>query len=234
MTKSTMLTGILLLSGCAQMTASKNESADLASAAELKGDAYQLCLRQESKRLLGISQEVGFVVDLARGSCSAQLNDYKKAQTEYLETKFIQTDDEMEKSVAALEEKSRLGVVAMLVAVEGTASIPRQTASAAPAAGVTAPPVATVATAAPAAIVASTRFVAGAFTPDFQQRIYIDCMEDQARKYVRLNETAAAIAEVAADRCKPHLTGNNQYALEREGRAVVMADVLNARSDVSP
>lgn len=213
------------------MTASKNESADLASAAELKGDAYQLCLRQESKRLLGISQEVGFVVDLARGSCSAQLNDYKKAQTEYLETKFIQTDDEMEKSVAALEEKSRLGVVAMLVAVEGTASIPRQTASAA---GVTAPPVATVATPAPAAIAASTRSVAGAFTPDFQQRIYIDCMEDQARKYVRLNETAAAIAEVAADRCKPHLTGNNQYALEREGRAVVMADVLNARPDVSP
>ena len=231
MTKLTMLTGILLLSGCAQMTASKNESAGLASAAELKGDAYQLCLRQESKRLLGISQEVGFVVDLARGSCSAQLNDYKKAQTKYLETKFVQTEDEMEKSVAVLEEKSRLGVVAMLVAAEGTASIPRQTASAA---GLTTPPLATVVTAAPAAIAASTRSVAGAFTPDFKQRIYIDCMEDQARKYVRLNETAEAIAEVAADRCKPHLTGNNQFALEREGRAVVMADVLNARPDVSP
>lgn len=230
MTKSAVLTVILLLSGCAQMNARVDESADLASAAELKGDAYKLCLRQTAKRLFGMSQEAGFVVDSARSSCSVQLNDYKKAQTEYLETKYMQTGDELEKSVAALEEKSRLDVVAMLVAAEGTASIPRQTASvsaavSSAAAGATAPPVATV---------ASTRPVTGAFTPDFEQRIYIDCMEDQARKYVRLNETAAAIAEVAANRCKPHLTGNNQYALEREGRAVVMADVFDARLDVSP
>jgi hypothetical protein len=230
MTKSIVLTGILLLAGCAQMTTSEDERADLASAAELQGDAYQLCLRQESKRLFDVSKEAGFVVDAARGSCSAQLNDYKKAQTEYLETKYIQTDDELEKSVAALEEKSRLDVVAMLVAAEGTASIPRQTAASA---GVNAP-VANAATAASAATVASTRPVAGTFTPDFEQRIYIDCMEDQARKYVRLNETAAAIAEVAASRCKPHLTGNNQAALEREGRAVVMGDVFDARLEASP
>jgi hypothetical protein len=250
MTKSTVLTVILLLSGCAQMTTRVDGSADLASAAELKGDAYKLCLRQTAKRLFGMSQEAGFVVDSARSSCSVQLNDYKKAQTEYLETKYMQTGDELEKSVAALEEKSRLDVVAMLVAAEGTASIPHQTASVSAAvpsaalpsaalpsvaAGVTAPPVATVATtASAAATVASTRPVTGAFTPDFEQRIYIDCMEDQARKYVRLNETAAAIAEVAANRCKSHLTGNNQNALEREGRAVVMGDVFDARLEASP
>jgi uncharacterized protein YceK len=226
MTKSTVLTVILLLSGCAQMTNHVDESADLASAAELKGDAYKLCLRQAAKRLFGMSQEAGFVVDSARSSCSVQLNDYKKAQTEYLETKYTQTGDELEKSVAALEEQSRLDVVAMLVTAEGTASIPSQTASVpSTTAGVTAPTAATV---------ASTRPVTGAFTPDFEQRIYIDCMEDQARKYVRLNETAAAIAEVAANRCKPHLTGNNQNALEREGRAVVMGDVFDARLEASP
>jgi hypothetical protein len=68
----------------------------------------------------------------------------------------------------------------MLITAGGIASIPRQTAS--------------VSALASAATVANMRPVTGAFTPDFEQRIYIDCMEDEARKYARLNETAAAIA----------------------------------------
>ena len=70
--------------------------------------------------------------------------------------------------------------------------------------------------------------VAGAGGWTAEQRIYIDCMEDQGRKYASLEETAATIAEVAHSRCDDYMGGPNP-ALEKEGRTAVMGAVFDAR-----
>ena len=53
-------------------------------------------------------------------------------------------------------------------------------------------------------------------------------MEEQARKYSSLNESATVVADVAQSRCKSYLGGANT-ALEQEGRALVMGLVMDAK-----
>jgi hypothetical protein len=60
-----------------------------------------------------------------------------------------------------------------------------------------------------AATVASTRFIAVAFTPDFKQRIYIDCMEDQAGKSVKAHFVVGAERGILAPPAKQGSFGDD-------------------------
>jgi hypothetical protein len=62
-----------------------------------------------------------------------------------------------------------------------------------------------------------------------EQRVYLDCMEDQGRKYSGLNESTTVIADVAQSRCKSYMAGPGSAALEQEGRTLVMGMVLDAK-----
>ena len=70
---------------------------------------------------------------------------------------------------------------------------------------------------------------AGGWTAD--QRVYLDCMEDQARKYAGVDESASDIADVAISRCRDYLgSGGGTAALQQEGRMLVMGAVLDAKA----
>ena len=215
------ITGSLIVSGCAQYTTSDEEREALSAASERQAQTYIQCVEQEAQRLLGISREASFIADTAKTACDTQLDAYEAAESELLETQYMMIDDQLEKSMDLLNERSKNAVANIIRA------------------GATAAPVAAAGTssgALPAATASQPqqRPVTGSFTPSFDQRVYMDCMQDQAKKYVRLSETAAAIAEVAASRCRTHLAGSNQAALEQEGRALVMGTVFDARLEGRP
>lgn len=200
------------MAGCAQFTTNDEERAALDVTAESRAEAYLQCIKDESKQVLGISRDAAFIVDRAKGACSSELERYKSAKLELLATEYIKTDKELEEAVERIDDRSESAVAEMLMV------------SAANSAGATPVP------AGPAPTVSAPQIpVPSDFEPSFDQRVYMDCMRDQAIKYVRLNETAAAISEVAASRCRPHLTGGNQAVLEQEGRTVVMGAVFDAR-----
>ena len=214
------ITGSLIVSGCAQYTTSDEEREALSAASERQAQTYIQCVEQEAQRLLGISREASFIADTAKNACGTQLDAYEAAESELLDTQYMMIGDQLEKSMERLDERTKTAVANILRA--GVAAAPVAAAgssSALPAATASQP---------------QQRPVTGSFTPSFDQRVYMDCMQDQANKYVRLSETAAAIAEVAASRCRTHLTGSNQAALEQEGRALVMGTVFDARLEARP
>ena len=54
-------------------------------------------------------------------------------------------------------------------------------------------------------------------------------MDEQADIYMRLNESAEAIATVAATKCTSYLTAERRAALEQEGKARVMTKIMDQR-----
>jgi hypothetical protein len=251
MSRIVAIAGLALLAGCAQYTTSDNERSSLAASADIKAARYLECVRTESMQLLGVSRDAAFIVERAKSKCASDLESYRMAQADVLETQYMIFDDQLEAAVQKLDQQSEDAVTEMLVDANiSPAGSPGRAAaaevSAAGAVGAAAAPVAqarppaAVPRSAPAPVpVAAGR--AGSepartpppapedFEPSFEQRVYMDCMRDQASKYVRLNESAADIAEVAASRCRIHLTGANRGSLEAEGKVLVMGAIFDAR-----
>lgn len=248
MSRIVAIAGLALLAGCAQYTTSDNERSSLAAAADIKAARYLECVRTESMQLTGVSRDAAFVAERAKSRCAADLESYRTAQAALLETEYIMFDDQLDAAVEALDRQSQDAVTQMLVDANispaGSPGRAPDTEVAAPSAAAApvsqARPPAAVSRSAPAPVpVASGRAgsapartpppVQEDFQPSFEQRVYMDCMRDQANKYVRLNESAADIAEVAASRCRTHLTGANRGSLEAEGKVLVMGAIFDAR-----
>ena len=231
--------GLMLLSGCAQYLTNDSERAALIRSADQKADVYLQCVQNESGELLDISQDAAFIVERAKSACASELESYRMAQSDYLETEYIMIDPALTESVAALDQRSMDSVAQMLM--ESSGGDAASALAATPAAGSAGTPATSGAGAASAGIAGSSTATAGNsaaapaasvppdFTPSFDQRVYLDCMRDQASKYVRLNESAADIAAVAANRCRTHLTGGNRAVLEEQGRMLVMGAIFDAR-----
>jgi hypothetical protein len=243
----TGLAGLVSLAGCAQYTTSDSERNSLSTTADIKAARYLECVRTESMQLLGVSRDAAFVVERAKSNCASELESYRLAQADLLETQYIMYDAQLEAAVARLDGQSEDAVTDMLVDANVTPAgspgraagteVAGATAAAAPVAQAR-PPAAVPGSAAAAAPAAAGRASATPvrpppvqqdFEPSFEQRVYMDCMRDQASKYVRLKETAADIAEVAANRCRTHLTGSNRGSLEAEGKVMVMGAIFDAR-----
>jgi hypothetical protein len=209
-----MLTCMLSVAACSQMTTNKSELAALQTTADISGDAYVGCvvknsLSNTSKNVI----DVATAVQLAGNVCQTELNQFKGDQEEYLGAQVMLTKKPLQESVTALDERATTEVGEALLAAADSS------------------PAVTVPLAAGTA--ATVTSGAGAVPPssgwDAEQRVYLDCMEDQARKYAGLDETASVIADVAQSRCKSYMPGAGMAALEQEGRTLVMGTVLDAK-----
>ena len=209
-----------LVAGCSQFTTSKQEAAALQAAATAEGDAYVSCVTQNALSYTGQSStEIGALMLVATTACQPALENFRNKQDAYLKTQIMMTDKALAESVDALNERAKSDIAAQLVnrtappAASGNAA-----AMAAPAAAIGAVAVAPApAQAAPPANGWNT-----------QQRIYLDCMAEQAKKYSGLNESATVVADVAQSRCRSYEAGSDA-ALEQEGRALVMGVILDAK-----
>jgi hypothetical protein len=202
---------IFALAACSQLTTSKDELAAMQVAAEQQGDSYVECIKSNSlEKKKKNTIDVATAVKLAKDSCAAELTAFESAQEAYLGAQMMLTDKPLAAAVDALDERAEKEVGAALLAAGATSVA--ATAAAVPAAG-----------AAPAAAAPSSWSA--------EQRVYLDCMDDQAQKYALLNESASVIADVAHSRCKTHAVAPGTAALIEEGRALVMGAVMDARLD---
>jgi hypothetical protein len=200
------------LFGCAQFTTSKEEIADMNSVAQARADAYIECLKREAAGM-SASTDASFLRDAAMQRCETEMDAYKDAQSDYLGAQFMMIGKELDASVAALDKRGRNEIAEMLVTQPGMTPTP--TPAFAP------------------AVAAATAATAPAVW-NADQRIYLDCMQDQGDKYAALNESVDRIADVASTRCRSYLGTEARQALEQEGRAVVMGAVFDARLEAAP
>jgi hypothetical protein len=216
------LLAVTVLAGCSQITTNDQELAELQSAAEVIGDSYVDCVVGAGTPMVSSSNvDVATAVTLAADQCKTQLDSYTNAQEKYLGSRSMMTAKPLQQSIDALNEEATRKIGSKLLASGQPLVMPADPAVAAAAAGAVA---ATAASQAPASQPATSASAGW----DADQRIYLDCMEDQAVKYATLNESAPTIADVAHSRCKSYMGGMNA-ALEDEGRAQVMGAVMDAR-----
>lgn len=201
------LVSVAGLSACSQLTTSKKELAALQAKADGIAETYVECVKTSAQELYGTT-DTAFLVDAARKACASEMDAYKTAMSDYYGAQYMIYDEPLERSVSAVEERAETEATALFVGK----SAPVAAASATPT--LATPP--EVPSDAPATWTA-------------EQRIYLDCMEDQGLRYAGLQEPATSIADVAASRCRSYLTEADRVALEQEGRAVVMGTVMDQR-----
>jgi|GEM_PF-1772948 len=209
-----LLVGMVSISSCSQMTTNKSELAALGTTAENDGDVYVACVVNKSlDNAAKAAIDVASLVELAGNACQSELDQYKSSQEAYLGAQVMMTGKPLQQSVDALNEHARTEVGEALLSAADSAPT-------AASAGVATAVAAGAASSAPAQ-------PANGWNAD--QRVYLDCMEDQAHKYSGVNESASVIADVAQSRCKAYMAGPGAAALEQEGRTVVMGMVLDAK-----
>jgi hypothetical protein len=206
-----------VVSGCAQFTTSDEELANMKNAADARADTYLDCMRTEAESIDG-TNDAAFVTQAVGARCESSLEAYKGAQKEYLSAQYMMTTKPLNASVQDLQARGQNVVTEIMLT--------RQTGVAKPAAPARSSAVPDLQLSVGAASAAAVSKVT-AWSPD--QRVYLDCMDEQADKYGRLNESAEAIAAVAADRCKSYLGTERRDALEKEGKVRVMGKVMDMR-----
>jgi hypothetical protein len=142
---------------------------------------------------------------------------YEESQADYLGAQYMVISGKMTESKNAVNARAETEVSELMLALDDQDAAPAPTGSAGKDAALAS---------AAATATATVASQPGGWTSE--QRVYIDCMEDQGRKYATLDESAPTIAEVAQSRCDDYMGGPNP-ALEKEGRAVVMGIVFDAR-----
>ncbi|MGI9291064.1 MAG: hypothetical protein ACR2QG_07285 [Gammaproteobacteria bacterium] len=201
---------ITLVTGCVQFTTNEQELIGLQQNAELQADDFVECVKVQAAEIYSTT-DPGFIRDAVMNRCADERQGYIAAEKKSLSAQYMMTEKPLKEKIAALDDRARIELAETLLARPATPANPQ--AAAAPA-----PPVV-------AAPTANQKPIAW----NEQQRVYLDCMEDQADKYFSLNESAEAISDVAVLRCRDYLGAQSVVALEREGRAVVMGRVMDNR-----
>lgn len=204
------ITGV---TGCVQFTTNDAELAELQLAAENQAEGYINCVQAEAAVIYSTT-DPGFIRDAVSSRCEDERQAFIAAEKKSLGAQYMLTDKPLKVSVEQLDDRARIELAETLLARPAT---PANPASVRPA---TAPVVAATASSKPIAW-------------NEQQRIYLDCMEDQADKYSSLSESAEAISDVAVLKCRDYLGAQSVVALEREGRAVVMGRVMDNRLEMN-
>lgn len=212
---SVLIIGQLLLSGCAQLTTNTNERAVLEQAAAAEAAEYLDCVRAETRTFAGRNVAADYVTEVVGERCIGAMAEYEAAEYEHLNSMYMLPDQMLADDVAALNKQAR-AVVAEEMAAFPTATGSSGVAAAAGATGVAA---ATATPAAPALAVPAD---------PADERVYLDCIESQARRFAALQESAETIAEVAHNRCARY-AGPDAAALEPRGRALALETVFEAR-----
>ena len=209
----------LLLGACTQFTTNEEERTQLRAAADAQAEAYLGCVRKEAASYADTSTDASFIYAAVADRCVTELNAYRASAQVYFESKVMMAEKPVEAEVEELGRRAQtviaeVMVAGMPVAASRTTSVPprrepalTQVAAPAAVAGVSAGP---------------------------EQRVYLDCMLEQAKRYMELDESADTIAEVAQNNCRAYLAGSNQAALAEQGRALVLSEVFDARINPRP
>ncbi|MEC9375261.1 MAG: hypothetical protein VYA80_02690 [Pseudomonadota bacterium] len=207
--------GAILITSCSQFGTNEIELEQLRGDAENKAANYLQCMQEQTEKMLSVSRDAAFLVDRAKSACAIQLGEVKNAQSALLRTQYILINDELEKAIKALDDQSSIKITEILLSND-VSNLPAANR---------------LNLLKPSDNISSQEKIVSpkAFKPSFDQRVYMDCMSDQAEKYVSLNESASAIADVAASRCRSYLDGVNQSILEQEGRALTMGRIFDLR-----
>ena len=208
----------LSLAACAQFTTSDAELANLKQMADARADTYINCVKAEAASI-GSNTDYEFVKQAVAARCEESLDAYSEAQEEYLGAQYMVTGKPLAASVQELEDRGQTEVAEILVARDAGEPVAAKTETA-PDSQLALPSSMTAASAAGVAAVT-------AWNPE--QRVYLDCMDEQADAYMRLNESAESIAAVAANKCSSYLTVERRAALEQEGKVRVMTKIMDQR-----
>jgi hypothetical protein len=211
---------LMTMAGCAQFTTSDADLANMKSVADTRAEEYISCMKTEASTITS-STDYAFIAQAVSSRCKTSLDTYRAAQKEYLSAQYLITTKPLNLAVADLEERGQNEVAEMLVSRDADPAAAPVAAPAQSSPGFTLP--STSVAAASAAAVS----VVAKWNPE--QRVYLDCMDEQADKYARLSESAESIAAVAADRCRSYLTVERRQALEEEGRVQVMGKIMDQR-----
>jgi hypothetical protein len=195
--------GTFLLTGCAQFTTDDQELAQLDRAARAKADAYVSCVTTEAGKILANSTDEALIVNTARDNCAVALEDYEDARSEFLDEQYMLFGKKLEGSVQRVDERARNEATLVVLSRQ------QQGQSA-------------------AAVIKPTD--PAAWNPD--QRVYLDCMEDQARKLIRVNENPETVVKIAYDSCRRYM-GSPNIALENEGRTVVLSTIFDMQANTA-
>jgi len=216
MRKFFLFAGTLLLSACAQFQTNDSERSQLNVAADQQATAYLDCIKRESLLYQDVGNDAAFVYTAVEQRCAADMDAFKSAKKAFLSSTMMMTDQSLQAAVEDLNRRARAAVAEQMVAGNGGRA-------AAPAARSTA-----------AAAVVTPRPAAAAGSWNDDQRVYLDCMLEQARLYSALQESAETIAEVAQNKCRTYLGGPDAAGLAQEGRARVLSAVFDARVVTRP
>jgi hypothetical protein len=212
-----LLISTIAIAGCSQLTTNDKELASLKGIADAAGESYVVCVKADGLSNAGQGAvDVATSVQLAVKSCQAEQGVFRQAQEEYFGAQMLMTEKPVEESVAALNERASNEIAEELLARGAVASAPQTAAASAAIAGVAAGSAA-ASTVAPPADGRSA-----------EQRIYLDCVADEAVKYASLDESSTVIAEVVQNKCSSYVGAPNA-ALQQEARAVGMGAVMDAR-----
>ena len=212
MWKLLLILPVALLGACAQMTTSNSERAELQRAAQAEAAEYLECIRLETRAFAGQNVAADYVTEVVIERCAGPLAEYEAEELAHLKTMYMMPEQMLAEDVEQLNKQARAVVaeeMAGFPAAAGGAAIAAPAAAAATAApGPSAPP------AAPAAAA--------------NDRVYLDCVESQSKRFAELEESAETIAEVAHNRCAQY-AGSNAGLLKPRGRALALETVFEAR-----
>lgn len=212
-----LVLGQFLLSSCAQFTTNKSDRAELARVAQVEATEYLECIRTETRAFAGQNVAAEYVTQVTIERCAGALAEYEAAETVHLKSMYMMHEQMLEEDVEELNKQARV------VVAEEMANLPAVAAGVPAAAPVVAP------SAVPAAAAASSAPAASASTASqADERVYLDCIESQAKRFAALDESAETIAEVAHNRCAEY-AGASAAALAPRGRALALDTVFEAR-----
>jgi hypothetical protein len=213
-----LLISTIAITGCSQLTTNDKELASLKGIADAAGESYVGCVKANGLSNAGQGAvDVATSVQLAVKSCQTEQGAFRQAQEEYFGAQMLMTEKPVEESVAALNERASNEIAEELLARGAVASAPQTVAPAGAAIAGVAAGSAAASTVAPPVDGWSA-----------QQRIYLDCVADEAVKYASLDESSTVIAEVVQNKCSSYMGAPNA-ALQQEARAVGMGAVMDAR-----
>ena len=211
---ATILLGATWVASCTQITTNNSELSDLEKTANNLGDVYVACIVNQSMENASTNSiDVATAIKIAGRACETELAQFEKIKQETLSAQYMLTQKPLQASIDALNERATVEVGDALLAAGNSQAV---------------------------AIIPATAAITASATPSTagewsgEQQAYLDCMQEQARKYAALDESASVVADVAQSRCKSKLTGPGAPALEQEGRAGAMGVVLDAKLEGPP
>lgn len=113
-----------VMTGCAQMTTSDADRAELRSAADAADTAYLACLDAQAGRYVGTSNDASSIVTIARKNCTGTRDAARTAHTNLLTTNYILAGREVDATLAAVDARGEAAITEQVLNRQAEAPVP--------------------------------------------------------------------------------------------------------------